>query len=65
MPITKKEGTTIEEDIRDLKDQIEKYEDMGCSKNEDVTACVERLSNSDIPINAYWVELSSDMGMCD
>lgn len=48
----KEEGTTIEEDIRDLKDQIEKYEDMGCSKNEDVTACVERLSNSDIPINA-------------
>ena len=48
----KEEGTTIEEDIRDLKNQIKKYEDMGCYKTEDVTACVERQNNSNISINA-------------
>ena len=33
------EGVDIEEDIKDLKKQIKLYEDMGCSRNQDVTTC--------------------------
>ena len=33
------EGVDIEEDIKDLKKQIKIYEDMGCSRNQDITTC--------------------------
>ena len=33
------EGVDIEEDIKDLKKQIKVYEDMGCSRNQDITTC--------------------------
>ena len=42
------EGVDIEEDIKDLKKQIKLYEDMGCSRNQDITTC----NNSGL-INAY------------
>lgn len=35
----KEEGTTIEEDIKDMKDKIKDYEDIGCKDNEDITTC--------------------------
>jgi len=40
------EGVDIEEDIKDLKKQIKVYEDMGCSRNQDLTSC-------SASINAY------------
>ena len=42
------EGVDIEEDIKDLKKQIKLYEDMGCSRNQDVTTC-----NKTGLVNAY------------
>lgn len=42
------EGVDIEEDIKDLKKQIKLYEDMGCSRNQDVTTC-----NRTGLVNAY------------
>lgn len=33
------EGVDIEEDIKDLKKQIKAYEDMGCSRNQDLATC--------------------------
>lgn len=33
------EGVDIEEDIKDLRKQIKLYEDMGCSRNQDITTC--------------------------
>lgn len=35
----KEEGTTIEEDIKDMKEQIEELEDIGCKDNENITTC--------------------------
>lgn len=35
----KEEGTTIEEDIKDMKDKIKDYEDIDCKDNEDITTC--------------------------
>ena len=35
----KEEGTTIEEDIKDMKKKIKEYEDIGCKDNEDITSC--------------------------
>lgn len=35
----KEEGTTIEEDIKDMKKQIEELEDKGCKDSEDITTC--------------------------
>lgn len=48
----KEEGTTIEQDIKDLKSTIKKYEDLGCSSNEDVMSCAARKANSGVLINA-------------
>lgn len=33
------EGTSIEEDIRDLKKSIKSYEDRGCKNNENIATC--------------------------
>ena len=35
-----KEGSTIEEDIRDYKKEIAYYEKMGCKLNQDVSSCL-------------------------
>ena len=35
----KSEGVDIEEDIKDMKKQIKYYEDLGCSRNQDITTC--------------------------
>lgn len=35
----KSEGVDIEEDIKDLKKVIKIYEDMGCSRNQDINTC--------------------------
>lgn len=48
----KEEGTTIEQDISDMKKKIKEYEDMGCSSREDVTACIQRINNSGGTITA-------------
>ncbi len=42
----KTEGVDIEEDIKDLKKVIKVYEDMGCSRNQDISTC-------SASINAY------------
>lgn len=33
------EGTTIEEDIKDMKESIKRYEDKGCKDNENILTC--------------------------
>ena len=38
------EGTSIEDDIKSLKLDINNYEKMGCGKNEDTEACVLRIA---------------------
>lgn len=38
------EGVDIEEDIKDLKKQIKVYEDMGCSRNQDITTCTASIN---------------------
>jgi len=35
----KEEGTTIEDDIKDMKQKIKELEDIGCTNNEDITTC--------------------------
>lgn len=35
----KEEGTTIEDDIKDMKKKIKELEDIGCKDNEDITTC--------------------------
>lgn len=35
----KEEGTSIEEDIEYLKEEIKTYEDMGCLENQDIRVC--------------------------
>ncbi len=35
----KQEGSSIEQDIEDMKKQIEIYENRGCKDNEDITSC--------------------------
>lgn len=35
----KEEGTTIEQDIADIKKEIKGYEDIGCKDDEDITTC--------------------------
>lgn len=35
----KEEGTTIEDDIKDMKKKIKDLEDKGCKNNEDITTC--------------------------
>lgn len=42
----KVEGTTIEEDINDLKKQIKAYEDKGCSRYQDVSTCTASINAS-------------------
>ena len=39
------EGTTIEEDIKDMKAQIKRYVDKGCKDNEDITSCGIKKTN--------------------
>ena len=43
---TKVEGTTIAEDIRDLKKEISYYESLGCKKSSNLTSCVGTPSAS-------------------
>ena len=50
----KEEGTTIEEDISDMKKQIKKYEDMGCRENEDVVSCTTRVNNNGNIVATGW-----------
>lgn len=38
------EGTTIEDDIKDLKKQIKAYEDKGCSRYQDVSTCTASIN---------------------
>lgn len=38
------EGTTIEDDIKDLQKQIKAYEDKGCSRYQDVTTCTASIN---------------------
>ena len=38
------EGVDIEEDIADLKKVIKVYEDMGCSRNQDITTCAASIN---------------------
>ena len=40
------EGTTIEQDIADLKKDIEYYTSLGCSRNQDLSSCVKQPSAS-------------------
>ena len=35
----KEEGTSIEDDIKDMKKKIKELEDIGCKDNEDITSC--------------------------
>ncbi|MBQ8192879.1 MAG: peptidoglycan DD-metalloendopeptidase family protein [Bacilli bacterium] len=35
----KEEGTTIEDDIKDMKKKIKELEDINCKDNEDITSC--------------------------
>lgn len=35
----KEEGTTIEQDIEDMKKEIKRYQDKGCKDNENITTC--------------------------
>ena len=35
----KEEGTTIEDDIKDMKEKIKELEDIGCKDNENITTC--------------------------
>lgn len=42
----KEEGTTLEEDINDMKKKIKEYDDLGCRDNEDVTSCIARINSS-------------------
>jgi len=35
----KEEGTTIEDDIKDMKEKISELEDIGCKDHEDITTC--------------------------
>lgn len=35
----KEEGTTIEQDIADMKKEIKRYQDKGCKDNENITTC--------------------------
>ena len=35
----KEEGTTIEDDIKDMKKKIKELQDIGCKDNEDITTC--------------------------
>lgn len=48
----KEEGTTIEQDIKDMKATVKKYQDMGCSDNEDVMTCVARKNSNGVSVNA-------------
>ena len=38
------EGTTIEDDIKDLQKQIKAYEDKGCSRYQDVSTCTASIN---------------------
>lgn len=38
------EGTSIEDDIKDLKKQIKAYEDKGCSRYQDVSTCTASIN---------------------
>ena len=38
------EGTSIEEDIKDLQKQIKAYEDKGCSRYQDVSTCTASIN---------------------
>lgn len=40
----KSEGVDIEEDIKNLKQVIKSYEDMGCSRYQDVTTCAGSIN---------------------
>lgn len=45
----KEEGTSIEDDIKDMKKQIKELEDIGCKDNEDITTC----GRNGAMVNAY------------
>lgn len=45
----KEEGTTIEDDIKDMKKKIKELEDIGCKDNEDITNC----GRNGAMVNAY------------
>ena len=40
----KEEGVDIEKDIEDMKKQIKIYEDMGCSKTQDLNSCTGQVN---------------------
>ena len=48
----KEEGTTIEEDIKDMKAQIKKYENKGCKDSEDILTCgIKKQSSGGTVVN--------------
>ena len=42
----KQEGSSIEQDIEDMKKQIEIYENRGCKDNEDITVDIEEVEDN-------------------
>ena len=42
----KEEGTTIEQDIADMKKEIKRYVDKGCKDNENITTCGTTMINA-------------------
>ena len=51
----KSEGVDIEEDIKDLKKQIQIYEKLGCERNQDINTCTAS-------VNAYGWKYPLDRG---
>jgi len=48
----KEEGTTIEDDIKDMKAQIKKYQNKGCKDNEDILTCgIKKQSSGGTVVN--------------
>lgn len=48
----KEEGTTIEEDIKDMKAEISRLKTKGCKDSEDITTCGRKYNNSNVTITA-------------
>ena len=48
----KEEGTTIEEDIKDMKSEIQRLVNKGCKDNENIATCGKNYNNANITINA-------------
>lgn len=53
----KEEGTSIEDDIEYLKEEIKTYEDMGCLENQDIRVCkaVPNSKGWTYPLVSGWV----------